>query len=92
MSWPVIDLSRRETAAEERGRLTELLTSIEATRAARTDWDARDVDLLTEQDWTVLDQLQELEGGLLKLALDPALAAFLTCLVEQLDMIAEGRP
>lgn len=91
MSGPIIDLTRRETAAGERDRLTELLTSIEATRAARADWDARDVDLLTEADWTALDQLQELEAGLLKQALDPDLSAFLTCLVEQLDCIAEGR-
>lgn len=92
MSARVIDLTRRETAAAERDRLTELLAAVAAVREARADWDARDADLLTESDWNALDQLQELEGDLLKKVLDRDLGAFLGCILDQLIDIAEGRP
>ena len=92
MSGRVIDLSRRETAAGERDRLTELLAQIEATRLARADWEKRDADLLSDADWHALDQLQELEGELVTRVLDPDLAAFLGCVLDQLVDIAEGRP
>lgn len=92
MNAPVIDLTRRETAAAERDRLDAFLAVIEEVAPAREGWEAISAeDGLYDAGWEALERLQELEGKLLTLALDPALSAFLVCIRDQLAEIAEGR-
>jgi hypothetical protein len=92
MSARVIDLTRRETAVAERDRADAFLTAVDAMRPLREQWDAFDQDDLSDEAWEVLEKLQEQEGVVLKLALDPELQAFLECIRDQLADIAEGRP
>lgn len=93
MNAPVIDLTRRETAAAERDRLDAFLTAIEELGPAREGWEAiRDEDVLNDEGWEALERLHDLEGKLLALALQPDLSAFLVCIRDQLAEIAEGRP
>ena len=95
MNARVIDLIRRETAATELERTNEFLAMIEATRIARADWQERDPAGsrdLTETEQNVLRQLEALEDGLLRMALDPDLVAFLEFIRDVLADIADARP
>ena len=92
MSPRIINLARRDTAAAERDRLDALLQKIEALRPLRVNWDEIESDELSDEAWNMLEQCHEVEGELLKLALDPDLADFLVCIRDELASIAEGRP
>lgn len=92
MGARIINLARRDTAATERDRLDALLEKIGALRPLRMNWDEFEFDELSDEAWDMLEKCQEVEGELLKLALDPDLADFLVCIRDELAGIAEGRP
>lgn len=95
MSGRTTDLVQREWAVGERERMTEFLTSVEALRDARDLWDSLPEEPKTpaevQMERTTLDQMLELEDCVLTRALDPDLAKFLSCVLEQLNGIAEGQ-
>lgn len=86
MSGRAINLASREVAATERERLDTLLDAVNKARLATA---AAQNDAMSEAaEFIALQALIKAEEGLVALALDPALAAFLACIRDQLADIA----
>lgn len=89
MSGRVINLARREVAMAERDRLFKFLAAVEAARLSRLQ--VRGESRSDAAEYLALCDLDKAEGRLLELTFDPDLAAFLTCILEQVADIAEPR-